>query len=329
MSVALFRQGGFQFFDSNGAPLTGGQLFYYQAGTTLQAATYADQFGAILNPQPIALDSSGRLDVPVYFGSAYSYKELLTDQFGATISPWPFDQLPAASAAAPVLTGFERLYLPWIAITSASSPVTLGVSAAGNGYECDCTNGTITIDLPAAATSGLAGTGYFFKRVDSVVANSLNITPNGSDNIDGVNSALGVGPGYSGVYLVSDGAQWLTYSFFNQSASRVVSRQAVTASAASLSINMALGWEVSLSLAVNVTSFAVTNWPAAGSLGKLTLDISNTGAFGITGWPGTTKWPGGAKPVITSGTGALDTIMLTSVDGGNNFRGFIVGQNFS
>ncbi len=331
MTAQLFRPGGSMFFNSNGAPLAGGQLFYYQAGTTLTAATYADLNGATLNPNPIVLNSSGQLTVPVYFGSVYNYKELLTDANGATVSPWPFDNLPAASAATPALTGFERLYLPWVSFTAASSPVTLGVSAAGNGYECDCTSGSITIDLPAAATEGLAGTGYFFKRIDSSISNSLSIVPNGGDNIDGVNAPLGVGPGYSGVYLVSDGAQWLTYSFFNQSASRVVTSQAVTASSTSLAINMALGWDVALSLAANVGAssgtFTVTNWPASGALGKLTLEIANTGPYGITAWPGTVYWAGGAPPVITSGSGALDTIMLTSRDGGNTFRGYVIAQN--
>ena len=329
MTTALFRHGGDMFFNSNGAPLAGGQLYYYQAGTTNLASTYSDAAGSILNENPIPLNGSGQTTVPVYFGSAYNYKELLEDVNGATIAPWPFDDLPAAVGSPPAITGFERLYLPWISLTEASSPVTLTAAAAGNGYECDCTSGSITVDLPAASTTGLAGVGYFFKRVDAVIANSLLLTPNGSDTIDGVNTTLGVGAGYSGVYLVSDGAQWLTYSFFNQSASQVVTSQAVTASSATLAINMALGWDVALSLAANVTTFTVSNWPAAGAFAKLTLEIANTGAFNITGWPGTVKWPGGTAPTITSGAGTSDTILLTSRDGGSTFRGYVVAQNLS
>ena len=330
MTTALFRPGGTMFFNTSGQQLAGGQLFYYQAGTTNQASTYADAAGSILNPSPIVLNAAGQLTVPVYFGASYNYKELLTDANGATISTWPYDNLPAASGAPQAQTGFERLYLPWVSLTSASSPITLAQAAAGTGYECDCTSGSIAITLPAASTANLSGTGYFFKRIDSTIANNLTITPNGGDNIDGVNAAISIGLGYSGVYIVSDGAQWLTYSFFNQSARMVVSRQAVTASATSLSINMNLGWYVSLSLASNVSvAFTTTNWPASGSLGKLTLEIANTGAYNITAWPGTTIWAGGAAPTITSGSGKKDTIMLTSTDGGATFRGYIIAQNMS
>lgn len=108
-----------------------------------------------------------------------------------------------------------------------------------------------------------------------------------------------------------------------------LTKQAVTASAASLSINMSLGWVTELTLSANVTSVAVTNWPASGTLGRLVLNIASTGAFNITGWPGTTIWPAGAAPTITSGTGKKDTILLTSDDGGTTFRGFITGQNLS
>lgn len=327
MTTALFRKGGEMFLNSNGQPLAGGNLYYYLADTNPNAAapTYADAAGTVLNTNPLVLDPSGRLTGPVYFGSANNYKELLTDSNGATISPWPFDNLPAAQGAPSAITGFERLYLPFTQLTSASSPVTLAQAAAGNGYECDATSGSIVINLPSAATANLAGTGYFFKRVDSTVAHSVTVVPAGTDTIDGVNAAISVGVGYAGVYLVSDGAQWLTYSFFNQSARMVVSRQAVTAGA-SLSIDMRLGWFVSLSLGATVTSFAVTNCPAAGSLGKLTLEVANTGAYNITAWPGTVIWPSGTAPTVTSGSGKKDTYLLTTLDGGTTWRGYIVAQ---
>ena len=221
MTTALFRQGGEMFFDSNGAPLAGGQLFYYQANTTLPATTYADAAGSIPNPNPLQLNASGRLIVPVYFGGAYAYKELLTDAVnypspGATVSPWPFDNLPAAQGAPPPLTGFERLYLPWVSLSAAASPVTLAAAAAGTGYECDCTSGSITIDLPPAATSGLNGTGFFFKRIAGPVTNKLTIAPNGADNLEFANAALSTASNGAIVYIVSDGAQWLIindYSF--------------------------------------------------------------------------------------------------------------------
>jgi hypothetical protein len=102
--------------------------------------------------------------------------------------------------------------------------------------------------------------------------------------------------------------------------------QAVTASGASLAINYATGPDVSLTLSATVTSFTVSNWPASGKLGRLLLEIASTGAFNITGWPGTTIWSAGTAPTITSGNGKKDTILLTSNDGGTNFRGYVIAQ---
>jgi hypothetical protein len=84
---------------------------------------------------------------------------------------------------------------------------------------------------------------------------------------------------------------------------------------------------VSLSLGHTITTFNVSNAPASGQLGKLTLDITSSGSFVISDWPGTVIWPGGVAPTITD-TG-VDTIILTTVDGGTNWRGYIAGQDFS
>jgi hypothetical protein len=105
-------------------------------------------------------------------------------------------------------------------------------------------------------------------------------------------------------------------------------RQAVTASSASLAIDMALGWSVALTLSATVTSFTVSNWPASGVLGKLTLEITSGGAYSISAYPGTTKyWTDGTAPTITPS--GRDTVILTSGDGGTVFRNYLVSQSMS
>lgn len=62
----------------------------------------------------------------------------------------------------------------------------------------------------------------------------------------------------------------------------------------------------------------------------MVLDISNTGAFNITGWPAGTIWAGGAgPPTITSGAGKRDVIILMTPDGGTTVMGSIAGQNYA
>jgi|GEM_PF-4537735 len=89
---------GYQFFDSNGAPLALGNLYYYQAGTTTLQDTYSDDEGTVSNTNPLVLDGSGRLTTDVYLGATADYKEVLVTS-SATVSPWPADNIPHASAS--------------------------------------------------------------------------------------------------------------------------------------------------------------------------------------------------------------------------------------
>jgi hypothetical protein len=63
MSVNLSAFGGvgWQFFDNNGVPLAGGLIYTYAAGTTTPQATYTTSAGTIAHPNPIVLNSAGRV----------------------------------------------------------------------------------------------------------------------------------------------------------------------------------------------------------------------------------------------------------------------------
>lgn len=231
----------------------------------------------------------------------------------------------------------------------AATAMTAGQILVGQGATSDPTPQSVSTDATLAANGALtiannAVSNAKFRQSGalSVVGNVTNATANVADitaasdgqvlrrsgtaiafgavdltNASAVTGALGTAnAGIGSAALAAALANYLT-------------KQAVTASTASLSINMNLGWVVELTLSAGVTSVAVTNWPASGTLGRLVLNIASTGAFNITGWPGTTIWPAGTPPTITSGTGKKDTIMLTSDDGGTTFRGFVPGQNLS
>lgn len=65
-----------QFLDPNGAPLAGGQVFFYAAGTSNALATYTDSSGTIQNTNPVQLDSGGF--ATIWLGPAL-YDVLVTD----------------------------------------------------------------------------------------------------------------------------------------------------------------------------------------------------------------------------------------------------------
>ena len=80
-----------QFTDSVGAPLDGGQVYFYAPGTTTPAATWSDEAGTVLNPNPIVLDAAGEA---VIWGDA-SYHQVVKDAAGNTV--WEADVAVPAS----------------------------------------------------------------------------------------------------------------------------------------------------------------------------------------------------------------------------------------
>jgi hypothetical protein len=93
MSINLSPLGGagWQFFDNNGVPLSGGLLYTYQAGTTTPLPTYTTQSANIANSNPIVLNSSGRPPNEIWLNSIYNYKFILQTASGTQI--WSMDNL--------------------------------------------------------------------------------------------------------------------------------------------------------------------------------------------------------------------------------------------
>lgn len=75
--------------------------------------------------------------------------------------------------------------------------------------------------------------------------------------------------------------------------------------------------------------FTVVNWPPSNQLARVTIEITNTGAFNVTSWPSGTIWSGGSVPTVTTGSGSKDLFVLISFDGGSTVFGTIAGQNYS
>jgi hypothetical protein len=205
-ATELFRHKGTQFFDSSGDPLAGGKVYYYEAGTSNLQTTYSDAAGSTANSNPIVLDAAGRMTVPVYLGDSDSfsdYKEDLNTSADVAVSPWPFDDIPAAE---PTATGAAApLLLAWTQIASGASPVALVGSDRGNAYEADTTAGNVEFDLPSAASVG-DGNGFVFKKI--IAANSMIIDQSGSETIDNSATALTIVRKDHVVGIYSNGAEW-------------------------------------------------------------------------------------------------------------------------
>jgi len=75
------------FQDNDGAPLAGGKIYAYVAGssTTLQA-TYSSPTGDLQNTNPIILDSSGRLNTTIFLETNKYYRLVVTNSDNTPLS---------------------------------------------------------------------------------------------------------------------------------------------------------------------------------------------------------------------------------------------------
>ena len=110
MTVSLSSLGGagWQFFDANGVPLSGGKLYTYEAGTTIPAPTYTSSSGNTTNANPIVLDSAGRPPEQIWLESDQSYKFVL--ETASAVLVWSKDNIPGIVGSA----GFDAADIPYL-----------------------------------------------------------------------------------------------------------------------------------------------------------------------------------------------------------------------
>lgn len=90
MSVNLSFIGGagWQFFDDNGNPLSGGKIYTYAAGTTTPQATYTSRTGIVPNANPIILDAAGRTPQQIWSTEGLLYKYVVKSATDTLIRTW-------------------------------------------------------------------------------------------------------------------------------------------------------------------------------------------------------------------------------------------------
>lgn len=139
----MARMGGIdsQFKDDNGNPLALGTLYFYEAGTNIEKATYSDRANSSLNAQPVVLDESGVMGDVWFAGTA---RVVLYDAAGVQqreMDPVG-NEIPAAGST-------ESYWIFDLTIKTASF-----TGEVGYFYFADVTSGAITLTLPASPSVG-------------------------------------------------------------------------------------------------------------------------------------------------------------------------------
>lgn len=174
-----------QFFDENGDPLSGGKLNWYEAGTTTPKDTWVDQAESSTAPNPIALDSEGRVSIGqngIWIRG--SYKLVITDSSDVTVSGGTIDNINEYDQVD--LTGLTATVADLNSTTTTAvtktTNYTVVIGDRNKTILVDATSGAVTINLLAAAT---AGNKYRIniKKIDTT-ANAVTIDPNASETVD-------------------------------------------------------------------------------------------------------------------------------------------------
>jgi hypothetical protein len=71
----------------------------------------------------------------------------------------------------------------------------------------DASSNGVAITLPAAA-AGLTGTMFRVKRIDNVVANTVSVAPDGSDNLEFSNSSVTLDSQGAAINIICNGSAW-------------------------------------------------------------------------------------------------------------------------
>jgi hypothetical protein len=91
------------------------------------------------------------------------------------------------------------------------------------------------------------------------------------------------------------------------------------ATSGSVGIDVALGDYFTLALAGNVSGFTFSNLPGSGKGATLMLRITQDSTPRTVAWPASFKWAGGVAGVVSTGSGAVDLLAITTFDNGTTW----------
>lgn len=285
INISAFAGAGAQFFDNNGAPLAGGLLYTYFAGTTTPATTFTSIAGTTNNTNPIVLDSAGRTPAEIWLVGGSFYKFVLKTSTNVQIGT--YDNIPAIDD---ITTTTNILTVSGTDTLTASATPALNAYAVGQLFSFITQNtnlGPVTINIdslgprditrdglvPLAAGDLLAGkmqvieyTGAVFQLLNGFSFQSVRVT----------------GTGYSPNIALTDAATIAWDTNLGQ-----------TATFTFVSSNRTMGAPTNLK---NGAFYALAV-------------VQNAGSNTLT-WNAIFKWAAGTTPTLSTAAGAKDLFVF-------------------
>lgn len=118
----------------------------------------------------------------------------------------------------------------------------------------------------------------------------------------------------SKVYLYDGG-----WSEFGGGATDRSTVTALSSSSGVVNIDCSLGDYFTLALTENVTSITFSNLPGAGKGASLMLRITQDSTARTVAWPSSFRWAGGVAGSVSTGSGAVDVLAISTFDNGTKW----------
>lgn len=208
-SVEVFPPGYRLTDSSTGAPLAGGAIYFYDAGTTTPKTVYSNKdlttsLGTSVVTDALGYPTSDNVNKTLIYVGTSTYKVVIKNQAGSTIAE--HDNVKGAVATVD----------PGSLSVQATSPVetkslsyTVLSTDQNKVYAGNCTGGNVTFTLPSAVTVG-TGWGVTIQHAGS--ANKVTVATVSSQTITHGATSLGTSTDlrFNGeeIKFISDGGNW-------------------------------------------------------------------------------------------------------------------------
>jgi len=218
---------GAQLFDNQGRVLAGGKIYTYIGGTTTPTATFTDNTDFVTNPNPIILDSAGRVPTEVWLEEGQANKFVLTDSAGNVLGTW--DNISGVNDITTFSTTAE-----WTNLAATPSYISAtSFSVPGNLVSVLIPNRRLMISVTAGTIYAYVYTSTFGAGITTVVVK------NDSTVIDSGISQVMVG-------LLKPTNPSVPQQYLAMNAAVSVASAATTAIGAALSVNVTITGTVTI-----------------------------------------------------------------------------------
>jgi hypothetical protein len=238
-----------QIYGSDGAPLVGGKIYTYSAGTTTPLATYTDAGGGTANTNPIILNSLGQANIWLAAASTYKFSVYTS----ADVLLYTVDN---------IATPIDYLSL----VTSLASPPPIGSTAPNTGAFTTLTATTGTVTTLTSTTGNIT-------TVNATTVNATTITATGTVTVE----TLTFEGGGSMTKLAEPAIQPITASVAASALTVTLNPTTLDFRSATLSSGTVVSRSVTSAISVTVSSGSTLGTTSAVQSRIVVLAIDNAG----------------------------------------------------